>query len=178
MTSATSTGLLELIGQADERGLAAAGLACLDRCLPLLAPEGADALRPVWAAVARGDAGAWGEAVGGARTALKDAGGAEADAGGIVAMVRAMLDGLPEEWAAGPLREWAGRCSAVALTVHRLHDANDDGGGPLHAGELRRQRAVLESVAHGPTGLRRARELSAEGGRVLRAVVARQARTV
>lgn len=175
MTSATSTGLLELIDRADERSLAAAGLACLDRCLPLLAPEGAEALRPVWAAVARGDGGAWAEAVGKARAELDGAGGAEADAGGLVSMVRAMLDGLPAEWAEGPLREWAGRCSAIALTVHRLHDANE--GGPLHAGELRRQQAVLEAAAHGPTGLRRARELSTEGGRVLRAVVSRRART-
>ncbi|MEU6980054.1 MULTISPECIES: hypothetical protein [unclassified Streptomyces] len=175
MTSATSTGLLELIERADERSLAAAGLACLDRCLPLLAPEGAEVLRPVWAAVARGDGGAWGEAVGKARAELDGAGGAEADAGGVATMVRVMLDGLPAEWSGGPLREWAGRCSTIALTVHRLYDANE--GGPLQAGELRRQQAVLEAAAHGPTGLRRARELSAEGGRVLRAVVSRRART-
>ncbi|MER8044998.1 hypothetical protein [Streptomyces sp. NPDC094032] len=172
MTSATSTGLLELIDRADERSLAAAGLACLDRCLPLLAPEGAEVLRPVWAAVARGDGGAWGEAVGKARAALEGAGDG---ADGVVTLVRAMLDGLPAEWAEGPLREWAARCSAIALTVHGRYDANED--GPLHAGELRRQQAVLEAAAHGPTGLRRARELSTEGGRVLRAVVSRRART-
>ncbi|GAA2784733.1 hypothetical protein [Streptomyces showdoensis] len=172
MTSATSTSLLELIDRADERGLAAAGLACLDRCLPLLAPEGAEVLRPVWAAVARGDGGVWGEAVGKARAELDGAGGGADEAAGLV---RGMLDGLPAEWAEGPLREWAGRCSVIALAVHRLHDANDD--GPLQAGELRRQQAVLESAAHGPTGLRRARELSTEGGRVLRAVVSRRART-
>ncbi|MEU4101279.1 hypothetical protein AB0F16_11895, partial [Streptomyces tanashiensis] len=63
MTSGNGRSLLELIDGADARGLAAAGLACLDRCLPLLAPEGAEALRPVWAAVARGDGAAWGEAV-------------------------------------------------------------------------------------------------------------------
>ncbi|MEV0447628.1 hypothetical protein [Streptomyces sp. NPDC050600] len=175
MTSATSTGLLELIDRADERSLAVAGLACLDRCLPLLAPAGAEALRPVWAAVARGDGGAWGEAVGKARAELDGAGGAAADDGGVVTLVRVMLDGLPAEWAEGPLREWAGRCSVTALTVHRLYDANED--GPLHAGELRRQQAVLEAAALGPTGLRRARELSTEGGRVLRAVVSRWART-
>ncbi|MEV4429347.1 hypothetical protein ACN9M0_22740 [Streptomyces sp. R-07] len=175
MTSVTSTSLQELIDRADARGLAAAGLACLDRCLPLLAPERSEVLRPVWAAVARGDGGAWAEAVGKTRVELAGAGGEQADAGGIVTMVRVMLDGVPAEWAEESLRAWAERCSAVALTVHRLHDATE--AGPLHAGELRRQQAVLEAVAHGPTGLRRARELSIEGGRVLRAVVSRRART-
>ncbi|WP_442809873.1 hypothetical protein [Streptomyces sp. SR27] len=61
--------------------------------------------------------------------------------------------------------------------VERCRAGDAEGAGPLLAGELRRQRAVLESVAHGPTGLRRARELSVEGGRVLRAVVSRRART-
>ncbi|MER7520021.1 hypothetical protein [Streptomyces sp. NPDC126499] len=175
MTSVTSTSLQELIDRADARGLAAAGLACLDRCLPLLAPERAEVLRPVWAAVARGDGALWAEAVAKARVELEGAGGADADAGGVVTMVRAMLDGVPAEWAEEPLRDWAGRCSAVALAVHRLYDATE--AGPLHAGELRRQQAVLEAAAHGPTGLRRARELSIEGGRVLRAVVSRRART-
>ncbi|CAM5403070.1 hypothetical protein [Streptomyces narbonensis] len=175
MTSVTSTSLQDLIDRADVRGLAAAGLACLDRCLPLLAPERAEALRPVWAAVARGDGGAWAEAVGKVRVELGGVGGEDADAGGVVTMVHAMLDGVPTEWADEPLRAWAGQCSAVALAVHRLYDATE--AGPLHAGELRRQQAVLEVAAHGPTGLRRARELSIEGGRVLRAVVSRRART-
>ncbi|MFI8961262.1 hypothetical protein ACIGO8_04025 [Streptomyces sp. NPDC053493] len=175
MTSVTSTSLQELIDRADERGLAAAGLACLDRCLPLLAPERADVLRPVWAAVARGDGDVWAEAVGKARVELAGVGDEETDAGGVVTMVRAMLHGVPAEWAEGPLREWAGRCSGIALAVHRLYDATE--AGPLHAGELRRQQAVLEAAAHGPTGLRRARDLSTEGGRVLRAVVSRRART-
>ncbi|MFD7976593.1 hypothetical protein [Streptomyces sp. NPDC059071] len=173
MTSVTSTSLQELIDRADERGLAAAGLACLDRCLPLLAPDGADVLRPVWAAVARGDGGAWGEAVAKARVALD---GADSRAGDeAAALVRGMLDGAPADWAGEPLREWARRCSEAALTAHAHHDATD--AGPLYAGELRRQQAVLEAVAHGPTGLRRARDLSTEGGRVLRAVVSRRART-
>ncbi|MFI8999677.1 hypothetical protein [Streptomyces sp. NPDC053541] len=168
MTSVTSTSLQELIDRADARALAAAGLACLDRCLPLLAPDGADVLRPVWAAVARGDGGAWGEAVAKARVELP---GEARDAGA----VRAMLDAAPADWAGEPLRAWARQCSEAALTVHAGLDAN--GPGPLHAGELRRQQAVLEAAAHGPTGLRRARDLSTEGGRVLRAVVSRRART-
>ncbi|MEU7111402.1 hypothetical protein [Streptomyces sp. NPDC046182] len=180
--------LLELIDRADERSLAAAGLACLDRCLPLLAPEGGEVLRPVWAAVARGDGGAWGEAVAKARIELDGAGTEEGEAAGLV---REMLGAAPAEWADGPLRAWASGCSVTALALHGRYDAaevTDDsiarcragdgaGAGPLLAGELRRQENVLESVAHGPTGLRRARELSTEGGRVLRAVVSRRART-
>ncbi|MER5207161.1 hypothetical protein [Streptomyces sp. NPDC002825] len=185
MTSVNGRSLLELIDGADERGLAAAGLACLDRCLPLLAPDRADALRPVWAAVARGDGGAWGEAVAKARVELDVDGTEEA------AAVRAMLDAAPAAWTADALRAWAGDCSLAALALHGRFDAagvpdglvercragDADGAGPLLAGELRRQQAVLETVAHGPTGLRRARELSVEGGRVLRAVVSRRART-
>ncbi|MFB7451053.1 hypothetical protein [Streptomyces sp. NPDC056194] len=185
MTSGNGRSLLELIDRADERGLAAAGLACLDRCLPLLAPDGADALRPVWAAVARGDGEAWGEAVAKARVELDAAGAEDAEA------VRAMLAQAPAAWTAEALRAWAGDCSVAALALHGRYDAagvpdglvercragDADGAGPLLAGELRRQQAVLETAAHGPTGLRRARELSVEGGRVLRAVVSRRART-
>ena len=173
MTSVTSTSLQELIDRAEERGLAAAGLACLDRCLPLLAPDAADVLRPAWATVARGDGGAWGEAVAKARVELDGAGSGPGDE--VAALVRGMLDDAPADWAVEPLREWARRCSGAALTAHAHYDAT--GAGPLHAGELRRQQAVLEAVAHGPTGLRRARDLSTEGGRVLRAVVSRRART-
>ncbi|MEV6326582.1 hypothetical protein [Streptomyces sp. NPDC051909] len=170
MTSVTSTSLQELIDRADARALAAAGLACLDRCLPLLAPDGADVLRPVWAAVARGDGDAWGEAVAKARVELADAGAGEG-----AAPVRAMLVGAPDDWTEAALRDWTRSCSEAALALHAGLDAN--GAGPLHAGELQRQQAVLEAAAHGPTGLRRARDLSTEGGRVLRAVVSRRART-
>ncbi|MET9622431.1 hypothetical protein ABZZ37_16940 [Streptomyces sp. NPDC006464] len=186
-TSATSRSVLELIDRADERSLAAAGLACLDRCLPLLAPEGAEVLRPVWAAVARGDGGAWCESLAKARGELDEVPAGDEAAQG----VREMLAEAPAEWSAEPLREWASSCSHAALALHGRYDgaggatelvdrcrAGDaDGAGPLLAGELRRQHTVLESVAHGPTGLRRARELSTEGGRVLRAVVSRRART-
>ncbi|MEU7699218.1 hypothetical protein ACF064_11245 [Streptomyces sp. NPDC015492] len=187
MTSGTGRNLLELIDGADERGLAAAGLACLDRCLPLLAGDLGDALRPVWAAVARGDGEAWGEAVAKARVALD----AEPAAGAAAEEVRAMLAHAPTDWTDEALRGWAAACSLTALALHGRYDAAEvptglvercragdaDGAGPLLAGELRRQQAVLDSVAHGPTGLRRARELSVEGGRVLRAVVSRRART-
>ncbi|WP_188270028.1 MULTISPECIES: hypothetical protein [unclassified Streptomyces] len=196
MVSVTGRNLRELIDAADERGLAAAGLACLDRCLPLFAADRADVLRPVWAAVARGDGRAWAEAVAKARTEL-DAPAAPADAAQDgpattdAEAVRGMLAAAPEAWTPGALRAWADACSVTALVLHGRYDAGDgpeglaercragdaEGAGPLLAGELRRQRTVLESAAHGPTGLRRARELSAEGGRVLRAVVSRRART-
>ena len=45
--------LVELIAQADERGLAASGLACLDRCVPLLGGDD-EVLRPLWANLAAG----------------------------------------------------------------------------------------------------------------------------
>ncbi|MCX5392733.1 hypothetical protein [Streptomyces sp. NBC_00094] len=189
MTSATSRSLLELIDGADERGLAAAGLACLDRCLPLLAADRGDTLRPVWAAVARGDGGAWGEAAAKALAELDAEDGEDGDGTG--GDVRAMLATAPPDWTVEALRTWAGACSVTALALHGRFDAagvpdglvercragDPTGAGPLLAGEVRRQQAVLESAAHGPTGLRRARELSVEGGRVLRAVVSRRART-
>lgn len=143
----------------------------------------------MWAAVARGDGEAWGEAVAKARVELD----AELGADGTedAEAVRGMLAYAPAVWTAEALRVWAGECSVTALTLHGRYDAAEapdglvercragdaDGAGPLLAGELRRQQTVLESVAHGPTGLRRARELSVEGGRVLRAVVSRRART-
>ncbi|WP_435185259.1 hypothetical protein [Streptomyces sp. bgisy126] len=178
--------LRELIDGADERGLAAAGLACLDRCLPLLAADRGDVLRPAWAAVARADGDAWGEAVAKARAELDAEGGGDA-----AESVRGMLVSAPDTWSPESLRAWVDVCSGTALALHGRYDAagadedlvercragDADGAGPLLAGELRRQRAVLESAAHGPTGLRRARELSVEGGRVLRAVVSRRART-
>ncbi|MFE3072176.1 hypothetical protein [Streptomyces sp. NPDC059247] len=193
MVSVAGRSLRELIDRADERALAAAGLACLDRCLPLFA-DGGDALRPVWAAVARGDGRAWAEAVAGARTALAPAAGSgtgPASGTADAEAVRGMLAAAPESWTADALRAWADGCSATALTLHGRYDAgaapdglvercragDAAGAGPLLAGELRRQQAVLEASAHGPTGLRRARELSVEGGRVLRAVVSRRART-
>ena len=55
--------LEELIAQADERGLAASGVACLDRCVPLLGGDD-EALRPLWGTLAEGpDDGDWGEAL-------------------------------------------------------------------------------------------------------------------
>ncbi|MEU7422672.1 hypothetical protein ACGFX8_16540 [Streptomyces sp. NPDC048362] len=180
--------LVELIAQADERGLAASGLACSDRCLPLLGADD-ELLRPLWAALA--DGSDWGAGLDKARAALGAAPPAEDEA---ARLVRHMLDAAPAERTAEAVRVWADACSVASLRVHHLldpaadalgdDDALDAGrtGGPrepspLVAAELRRQVAVLELLAgHGAHGLRGALDVSVEGRRVLRAVVSRRAR--
>lgn len=179
--------LVELVAQADARGLAAGGLACTDRCLPLLGGDD-ELLRPLWANLA--DDSDWAGNLEKARAALGPAG--SAGSAGSVAddaarLVRRMLETAPAERTAEALRPWADACSAASLRVHRLLDpaADPDAAGtgdtvdpsPLVAAELRRQTAVLELVAgHGAHGLRAALEVSVEGRRVLRAVVSRRAR--
>lgn len=180
----------ELVARADARGLAASGLACLDRCLPLL--DGDDeALRPLWAALAADTADTsgpdWAEEWTRVRAevaGLGGPGGVEGPGGTdgrdeAVLLVRGMLSGAPDDRSVPALRAWADACSAAALRVHRLLDpaADPEGPTPLVAGELRRQTAVLELLAaHGPAGVRPALEASTEGRRVLRAVVSRRAR--
>ncbi|WP_432191930.1 hypothetical protein [Streptomyces sp. bgisy027] len=196
--------LVELIAQADERGLAASGLACLDRCVPLLGGDD-EALRPLWANLASGgDPAEWGELLEQVRGKL---GAAEVvddtdieDEAALLA--RRMLAAAPAVRSAAEARIWADACSVASLQIHRLLDpAEDDtasaeapaealdsvrasgagrpqGMSPLVAAELRRQVSVLELLAgHGAGGLRRALEVSTEGRRVLRAVVSRRART-
>ena len=189
-----SKSLRELIAQADERGLAASGLACLDRCLPVLASE-ADALRPLWAGLVEGEED-WSGRLAEARATMESA-AVEDEA---AALVRQMLGAAPSEWEADPLREWADDCSVAALELHNRFDAGSgagepaaadvvdvlarcregepDGAGPLVAGELRRQIQILEILAdaQGGVGLRQALDVSIEGQRVLRAVVSRRAR--
>ncbi|MCW7946152.1 hypothetical protein AAW14_30185 [Streptomyces hygroscopicus] len=191
--------LVDLIARADERALAASGLACLDRCVPLLGGDD-DILRPLWASLAEGQE--WQERLAKARAELGEAHvkGDAADAGDpecafeaeAARLARRMLEAVPEEPSADALRRWADGCSVAALQVHRLLDPADDDGDsevtacregrtdgipPLVAAELRRQVAVLELVTgHGVGGLRHALEVSTEGRRVLRAVVSRRAR--
>ncbi|CAL9520340.1 hypothetical protein [Streptomyces sp. NPDC095602] len=191
-STSTTPSLVELIARADERGLAAAALACLDRCLPLLDPQAADQLRPLWLGVARAGDG-WPDRLAEARAAV-EAGAAPADAEE-AALVRRMLDTAPGAWAREPLREWADVCSLAALELHhrlcaapspglaevleRCRTGRSEGVGPLADGELRRQVRVLEVLADGAAGgLRRALDLSAEGRRVLQAVLSRRSRTV
>ncbi|AYN39765.1 hypothetical protein D9753_13495 [Streptomyces dangxiongensis] len=195
--------LVQLIAQADARGLAASGLACMDRCLPLLGGDD-ELLRPLWASLA--DDSDWGGGLEKARAALGSAGsdGTDEPAGSAgsagdeaVRLARRMLDAAPAERTADAVRPWADVCSAASLRIHRLLDpataattspdgsthpsagASGDTAGPspLVAAELRRQTVVLELLAgHGVNGLRGALEVSVEGRRVLRAVVSRRAR--
>ncbi|MFF5437019.1 hypothetical protein [Streptomyces achromogenes] len=183
--------LVELIARADERALAVGGLACLDRCLPLLGGDD-EVLRPLWASLA--DGSGWAGDLARARDLL-GAGRPPGDEAAL--LVHRMLESAPAERTAGALRPWADACSAASLRIHRLldpaagddvlrPDAGDTGGpdtgdavgpSPLVAAELRRQAMVLELLAdHGAQGLRRALEVTVEGRRVLRAVVSRRAR--
>ncbi|MEU5280608.1 hypothetical protein ABZ782_09260 [Streptomyces asoensis] len=179
--------LVELIAQADERGLAASGLACLDRCVPLLGGDD-EILRPLWGNLtADSDAAEWAELLEQARGKLAGA-TEEDDEAGLLA--RRMLDATPDDRSAAGIRLWADACSVASLQIHRLLDPAEDassvdsrregrteGMPPLVAAELRRQISVLEVLAgHGAGGLRRALDITTEGRRVLRAVVSRRAR--
>ncbi|MFD3498475.1 hypothetical protein ACFWWT_32580 [Streptomyces sp. NPDC058676] len=192
--------LVELIAQADERGLAASGLACLDRCLPLLGGDD-EVLRPLWAGLADGgEVDDWAARIAEVRGKLGDGGPADlADLAGppgspgdeAALLARRMLAAAPAEPSAAEVRVWADACSVASLHIHRLLDpladrassvdarreGRTEGMSPLVAAELRRQIAVLELLAeYGAGGVRRALEVSTEGRRVLRAVVARRSR--
>src|SRR5437879_2520303 len=112
--------LVELIAQADERGLAASGLACLDRCVPLLGGDD-EILRPLWASLAdSGDVGDWGERLEYARGKLD--GPEEPGEGEAALLVRRMLAAAPADRGAAEVRVWADACSVAALQIHRLLD--------------------------------------------------------
>ncbi|USQ83118.1 hypothetical protein NFX46_04580 [Streptomyces phaeoluteigriseus] len=186
--------LVDLIAQADERGLAASGLACLDRCVPLLGGDD-EILRPLWGNLTEAsDTADWGGILDQIRGKLGDSetdGDSEADGDDeAVLLARRMLAAAPAERTGPQVRVWADACSVASLQIHRLLDPADDPATldsrragrteampPLAAAELRRQITVLEVLAeHGAGGLRRALEVSVEGRRVLRAVVSRRAR--
>ncbi|MEV6616100.1 hypothetical protein AB0N31_20000 [Streptomyces sp. NPDC051051] len=186
--------LVDLIARADERGLAASGLACLDRCVPLLGGDD-EILRPLWGNLTdASDAAEWGgllEQIRGKPGIAGDPVEEDGDGGDeAVLLARRMLAAAPAERTAAQLRAWADACSVASLRIHRLLDPADDPASldsrragsiedmpPLAAAELRRQVTVLEVLAgHGAGGLRRALEVSVEGRRVLRAVVSRRAR--
>ncbi|HET9380849.1 MAG TPA: hypothetical protein VFP69_08465 [Streptomyces sp.] len=186
--------LVKLIAQADERGLAASGLACLDRCVPLLGGDD-EVLRPLWASLTDDPDTAcdgWSVSLERARGTLTGTPEGEDDAEDeAVLLARSMLAHAPADRAAADdVRTWADACSVASLQIHRLLDPADDEGSvdarregstegmsPLVAAELRRQAAVLELLAgHGGAGLRPALEVCTEGRRVLRAVVSRRAR--
>ncbi|MFF2507837.1 hypothetical protein ACFVTY_31405 [Streptomyces sp. NPDC058067] len=180
--------LVELIAQADERGLAASGLACLDRCVPLLGAEDDEVLRPLWGSLAEGGP-QWGDSLARARAAFPAGPGDGGDEP--AGLAHRMLAAVPSTPSAPALREWADACSVGALQIHRMLDTREDGAGsvrsrregrtdgmsPLVAAELRRQVQILELLANrGAGGLRQALDVSTEGRRVLRAVVSRRAR--
>ncbi|MEU6607805.1 hypothetical protein ABZ922_22570 [Streptomyces shenzhenensis] len=195
--------LVNLIAQADERGLTASGLACLDRCVPLLGGDD-EALRPLWGSLADGG-GDWRASLEKARAALRPQDPGEDEA---ARLAHRMLDAAPAERTGAAVRVWADACSVAALRVHRLLEPAEGGTGtddaalalrprplaavragrptgerrtegmsPLVAAELRRQVTVLELLAErGAGGLRRALDVTTEGRRVLAAVVSRRAR--
>jgi len=191
--------LVELIAQADERSLAVSGLACLDRCVPLLGGDD-EVLRSLWASLS--EDGSWVEHLAKVRGELGCERGAEessaadgssaageSDVDEAVALARRMLAAAPGERSGAALRVWAEVCSVAALEIHRLLDLPRDrvevsvrreggteGMSPLVAAELRRQIRVLELLAADAGGLRQALGISVEGRRVLRAVVSRRAR--
>ncbi|RFU88664.1 hypothetical protein DY218_00475 [Streptomyces triticagri] len=182
--------LVEMIARADEGALAASGLACVDRCLPLLGGRD-DALRPVWAAL---DADAdWSAPLAKLRAEVGISGDGQARTEA-ADRVRSLLVGVPDVRTEETLRTWSDGCSATALLVHRSLDlaggdvppeelrrgAEPVGVGPLVAGELRRQARILEVLMDHEgvgNGLRRTVGISAEGRRILRAAAARRART-
>lgn len=168
--------LVELIAQADERALAASGLACLDRCAPLLGGDD-EVLRPLWTSLADGAEGeTWGECLERARAKLPslfgepgEEPGEEAGEDQALQLARTMLATAPAVPAGTPVREWADACSVAALRIHRLLEVMVPAGGagdadgaddidsrregrtegisPLVAAELRRQITVLELLA-------------------------------
>ncbi|MGW5635858.1 hypothetical protein [Streptomyces sp. NPDC003832] len=183
--------LVELIAQADERGLAASGLACLDRCVPLLGGDD-ELLRPLWASLADpSGTDDWADRLEQVRDKIDGSGAAELADDEAVLLTRRMLAATPADCSAGGMRVWADACSVASLQIHRMLDLVDDeassvdarregrteGMSPLVAAELRRQITVLELLAgHGPAGVRSALEVCTEGRRILRAVVSRRAR--
>lgn len=168
--------LVELIAQADDRGLAAAGLACLDRCLPLLGTIDDELLRPLWASLDHDGGGDWPARLAEVRDACAaPTEGDEAAGDEAVVLVRRMLSAAPDRLPSPGLRAWADASSVAALQVHRLLDGTP-ADGPLTTGELRRQVSVLEHLTSSAGGLRHALVVSTEGRRIVRAVVSRQAR--
>ncbi|MEU9603195.1 hypothetical protein [Streptomyces sp. NPDC048057] len=175
-TSESQGELSALFARADERALAASGVGCLERCLPLLG-DGPDAavLRPLWTGLANG-AAHWSERLAETRDALKTAPGDGPDP---VVAVRRILDTAPAQWAVDPLRTWAKESARTALAAHGGYEPpGSAAAGPLVAGELRRQVRVLEILVEqtGGAGLRQVLHVSTEGRRVLAAAISRQAR--
>lgn len=118
--------LEELIAQADERGLAVSGVACLDRCVPLLGGDD-EALRPLWGTLAEGpDDGDWGEALRQTREKLDAAAGEAAGgcAGEAAELARGMLATAPldrsgRRCGSGPTAARTARCGSICCWTAR-----------------------------------------------------------
>lgn len=130
--------LVELIADADERGLTVSGLACLDRCVSLLGGDD-EILRPLWASLGDGsDAEEWATRLEQVRVKLGTTEGTEdaIDPAAPVStspasaeseatlLARRMLVAAPAVRSAAAVREWADACSVAALRIHRLLDAS------------------------------------------------------
>ena len=139
--------LVELIAQADERGLAASGLACLDRCVPLLGGDD-EVLRPLWANLAAdGDPAAWGTLLDQVRAKLgvADVVDDEDIEDEAALLARRMLAAAPAVRSAAEARTWADGCSVASLQIHRLLDpAQDDGARRDPAARFQPDGAVVE----------------------------------
>ena len=156
--------LVELIAQADERVLAASGLACLDRCVPLLGGDD-EVLRPLWTSLADPAAGeTWGECLERARAKFPaffeepgEEPGAEPGAGSgeepgedrAVQLARRMLATAPAVPAGAEVREWADACSVAALRIHRLLEvmAPADGADTIDSRREGRTEGISPLVA-------------------------------
>jgi hypothetical protein len=161
--------LVKLIAEAETRGLAASGLACLDRCMPLLTEE-AELPRPLWAGIVDGERD-WAARLAEARESIGGALVAEPTTPDVTAtLVGTMLASAPSAWAPEPLRAWADTCSLVALEIHQRFDAGAgagvlggaepggpaDGGGAATASErlarCREDAVDVPDAADGATG--------------------------
>ena len=160
--------LVELIAQADERALAASGLACLDRCVPLLGGDD-EVLRPLWTSLADPAAGeTWGECLERARAKFPalfeepgEEPGEELGAGSgeepgeepgedrAVQLARRMLATAPAVPAGAEVREWADACSVAALRIHRLLEvmAPADGADTIDSRREGRTEGISPLVA-------------------------------
>ncbi|MFF5564278.1 hypothetical protein ACFY7Z_04105 [Streptomyces sp. NPDC012623] len=157
--------LVKLIDAADERGLAASGLACLERCLPLPVQEaGSDVFRPLWAGIGGGGQ-EWAGRLAATRLALDEAVAARTATGAApdptapdvtAVLVGTLLASAPEQWAARQLRTWADTCSVVALEIHQKLDAVGDTSGDAAAAErlarCREDAAAVPDAVEGAEG--------------------------
>ncbi|GHJ35156.1 hypothetical protein [Streptomyces sp. TS71-3] len=170
--------LVALIAQANDQGLATAGLACLDRCTPLLGGEDG-VLRPLWTSIAEGEG--WPERLAEARVALGAvaepvgaAGGPHPPAGGVAtgvrtareearALVLRMLGTAPE---ALPGESAAPVTAAATVTAT---GAASSGHAPLNAWAdacslaALRVHALMDGTQDGPAAVAAYREGRTDG---------------